>query len=74
MSEQKFPCSLQACPRCHELFKCGAANIGVCQCNTISLSKEQLTFINQQYDTCLCINCLQVLQYDYEQQTALIIK
>lgn len=74
MPEEKLPYSSQACPRCHQSFECKAHTIGVCQCSTISLSKEQTIFINQQYDTCLCINCLWILQQTYEQQLRVSIE
>lgn len=68
MPEQVVPYSAQVCPRCHNSFACKAEEIGICQCSAISLSKEQSAFINQQYATCLCINCLHALQQEYELQ------
>lgn len=56
--------SLQVCPRCRQSFECKATEIGVCQCSAIRLSKELSESINEQYPTCLCINCLQALKND----------
>ncbi len=74
MPEQIRPYSQQACPRCHQPFVCKATDIGVCQCMAISLTKEQSTFINQQYATCLCINCLHDLQQEHIQQALISAK
>ncbi|RYU92619.1 cysteine-rich CWC family protein [Emticicia agri] len=68
MPEQVPTHSPDICPRCHQSFVCKAHEIGVCQCSAISLTKEQTAFINQHYDTCLCINCLKALQQTYQQQ------
>jgi hypothetical protein len=74
MPEQLPPYPLQACPRCHQSFACKTTHIGVCQCMAISFNKEQSAFINQQYTTCLCINCLRELQQEYLQQVQISAK
>lgn len=74
MPEQLPPYSPEACPRCHQLFECKANHIGACQCMAISLTIEQSAFINQQYATCLCINCLHDLQQAYEQRSHISVK
>jgi hypothetical protein len=62
------------CARCHSLFECKSGSIMLCQCQTVVLSAEQLEYINQQYEDCLCGRCLLELRSEYnEQQHALKI-
>jgi len=53
------------CPRCFDTFECKAGSILLCQCNTISLKEEESHYINQQFDDCLCINCMKDLKKEY---------
>jgi hypothetical protein len=46
------------CPRCGVAFECKPGNITQCQCNGITLTLEQKSYISQRYDDCLCRNCL----------------
>ncbi|WP_460469942.1 cysteine-rich CWC family protein [Emticicia fontis] len=66
--------SPNVCPRCQQSFACKAHEIDACQCSAISLSREQKIFINQRYTTCLCINCLYILQQEYESQPRVFIQ
>lgn len=49
------------CPRCKQAFECKPGNITQCQCFGIILSDEQRVYIEQQYNDCLCRDCLQYL-------------
>jgi hypothetical protein len=40
----------------------------LCQCQTVVLSAEQLEYINQQYEDCLCGRCLLELRAEYNEQ------
>ncbi|WP_337041783.1 cysteine-rich CWC family protein [Emticicia sp. 17c] len=57
----------EVCPRCQQIFMCQASDISQCQCRNVCLTKPQSEYINQQYTTCLCAACLQILQHEYEQ-------
>ncbi len=50
--EQKY------CPRCSKPFECKVGSILLCHCSQVILTDEQQNFIGQQYEDCLCINCL----------------
>jgi hypothetical protein len=56
LHEQKY------CPRCNLQFECKAGSIHLCQCSNIKLSAEEKDFIQQQFEDCLCINCLRQLK------------
>lgn len=57
------------CPKCKTPFECKVGSILLCQCSEIKLSNEELEFIQQKYDDCLCINCIKELKADYHNQT-----
>lgn len=56
------------CARCKSLFECKSGSIMLCQCQTVVLSAEQLEFISQQYEDCLCSRCLLELRAEYNGQ------
>lgn len=53
------------CPRCQSLFECKSGSIMLCQCQTVVLSSEQLEYISQRYDDCLCSRCLLEVRSEY---------
>ncbi|PHS75496.1 MAG: hypothetical protein COB19_03330 [Porticoccus sp.] len=46
------------CPRCHKAFECKLGSITICQCSDVSLMEVQKEWIGQQWDSCLCKDCL----------------
>ena len=55
----------KSCPRCQAVFICKTGDITHCQCSHISLTTEETAFIEDRYNDCLCLNCLQDLRYKY---------
>ena len=53
------------CAKCGSKFECKSDSIEECQCNTITLSNEELSYVASKFDTCLCANCLQEFQSEY---------
>jgi hypothetical protein len=53
------------CPRCKQVFECKVGSIHLCQCSNIPLTTEEKYFIQQQFEDCLCINCLHQLKESY---------
>lgn len=49
------------CPRCGGFFKCNHERIEECHCMTIPLDAAQLEFIEQNYNGCLCHDCLETV-------------
>ncbi|MDO5615319.1 MAG: cysteine-rich CWC family protein [Cruoricaptor ignavus] len=60
--EQKY------CPKCNATFECKVGSILLCQCSEIKLSNEELEFIQEKYDDCLCANCMKKLKAEYHNQ------
>ena len=54
------------CPRCKQAFECKAGNITQCQCYGVELTAALRVFIKQQFDDCLCRDCLLQLQDEFE--------
>ncbi len=54
------------CQRCDTQFECKVGTIAICQCSTVTLSKEERGHIEQKYDDCLCANCLKVLRTEHK--------
>lgn len=55
----------KCCQKCGQHFECKAGSIMQCQCSAILLSTEERHYIEKQYDDCLCINCLNILQNEH---------
>ncbi|MFC6100076.1 cysteine-rich CWC family protein [Olivibacter domesticus] len=58
-----------ACERCYTLIECRANSYAKCQCSIVDLSINEMQFISEQYDGCLCAKCLGELKEQYHQQT-----
>jgi len=55
----------KSCPRCAAAFTCKTGDVANCQCVNIYLTAEETAFIEDRYNDCLCINCLQDLKNKY---------
>ncbi|HMH32078.1 MAG TPA: cysteine-rich CWC family protein [Puia sp.] len=55
----------KTCPRCQVAFECRVGDIGNCQCQGLSLSAEEMAFIEERYADCLCRQCLTDLKNKY---------
>jgi hypothetical protein len=56
----------KSCPRCNIEFECNSSSIENCQCNIILLSDETKKQLQDQYQDCLCINCLKEIQTEFD--------
>ncbi|WP_345268651.1 cysteine-rich CWC family protein [Nibrella viscosa] len=56
------PSHTKRCPRCGKAFACQPERIHECQCAGIQLSNAQRQYISEQYEGCLCRQCLQESQ------------
>lgn len=54
------------CARCRRSFECKVGNIAECQCSTVTLTHEERVYIESTYQDCLCVACLQALQFEYK--------
>ncbi|MDH5360346.1 MAG: cysteine-rich CWC family protein [Gammaproteobacteria bacterium] len=58
------------CPRCQAEFECKVGNIQLCQCSGVTLSDDEMAYLQEQYDDCLCARCLRSLQQLQQQGQA----
>ncbi|MEO7214093.1 cysteine-rich CWC family protein [Mucilaginibacter sp.] len=55
------------CDRCQSRFECKANSYTKCQCSTVQLSINEVQYVSELYDGCLCANCLLELQKEYQE-------
>ncbi|MCK4705624.1 MAG: cysteine-rich CWC family protein [Gammaproteobacteria bacterium] len=56
----------KTCSRCQIVFECKSDDIINCQCALVALDQNQRDKILEQYDDCLCANCLEQLRVKYK--------
>lgn len=65
---------IKVCPSCHSQFECKAGNITECQCSQILLSSDEAIYIENNFGGCLCLNCLKILQQEYNAVKKLLVE
>ena len=60
-----------ACERCGTSIECKANNYTQCQCSSIRLSLNELQFVSENFDGCLCLKCLDDLKTEFAKITDL---
>jgi hypothetical protein len=55
----------KTCPHCKATFDCSHDNLTDCHCVTVPLDEQQLAYIRENYDDCLCNACLQNIIYSF---------
>lgn len=53
------------CERCNTAFECKANKFTQCQCSAVPLSINEVQYISELHDGCLCAACLRILQQEY---------
>ena len=53
---------LKYCPRCHSTFECKVGNVLLCQCNKINLNVMEKEYLSNNYNDCLCVNCMEEIK------------
>ena len=56
------------CERCNTPVVCKANNYARCQCSTVQLTINEMQYISETYDACLCAKCLTELREEYREQ------
>ena len=46
----------KVCEACHQAFECGQYG---CWCTKLNITEQQMTWIEQSFQDCLCPRCLQ---------------
>jgi hypothetical protein len=54
-----------ACERCSKRVECKANNYTQCQCSQVQLSLNEVQYISENFEGCLCANCLMELKEEY---------
>ncbi|WP_158824993.1 cysteine-rich CWC family protein [Mucilaginibacter lacusdianchii] len=55
------------CERCRTAFECKANSYTKCQCSKVQLTINEVQYVSELYDGCLCVNCLIELQKEYQE-------
>lgn len=56
-----------SCERCRTRVECKANASLKCQCNAVQLDLNEVQYISELYDGCLCAACLRALQLEYQE-------
>ncbi|WP_183556649.1 cysteine-rich CWC family protein [Mucilaginibacter sp. SP1R1] len=60
------------CERCEAPFECKANSFTKCQCSTVQLSLNEVQYVSELYDGCLCASCLLLIQQEYRVSMGLV--
>lgn len=58
------------CERCGAAIECKANAYTKCQCSVVYLSLNEVQYIGEHFDSCLCAKCLSELQLEYQESLA----
>jgi hypothetical protein len=53
------------CERCGKKMECKANAYTKCQCSTVQLNLNEVQYISEHYEGCMCAACLLELQQEY---------
>ena len=53
------------CERCGQHFECKANSRAKCQCDAVQLNLNELQFVSERFEGCVCAACLLALQDEY---------
>lgn len=59
-----------SCERCNTSIECKANAYMKCQCSTVQLNLNEVQYISEQHEGCLCAKCLLELQEEYQNSVA----
>lgn len=57
-----------ACERCGTAIECKANAYTKCQCSVVQLTINEVQYVSELYDGCLCAKCLLELQQEYREE------
>ncbi len=55
------------CPRCSTSFECKVGSILLCQCTSVTLTETERNYLHENYEDCLCANCMKELKIEFHQ-------
>ena len=53
------------CERCGASMECKANSYTKCQCSKVQLNLNEVQYISENYEGCMCAACLIALKYAY---------
>lgn len=53
------------CDRCGDSIECKANSFTKCQCSVVQLNLNEVQYIAENYEGCMCAKCLVELQEEY---------
>ena len=57
---------LISCERCSKQIECKSNSFLKCQCSQIQLNLNEVQYVSEFYEGCLCVNCLMDLQKEHQ--------
>lgn len=54
-----------SCERCGARMECKANAFSKCQCCTVQLNLNEMQYVSECFEGCLCARCLKELQEEY---------
>jgi hypothetical protein len=55
------------CDRCNTSIECKANSYTKCQCSVVQLNLNEVQYISENYEGCMCAKCLLELQKEYQE-------
>ncbi len=55
-----------SCERCGKRMECKANSFTKCQCSDVRLTINEVQYISENYEGCMCAECLVALQGEYQ--------
>jgi len=55
------------CDRCGKRIECKANAYTKCQCSDVQLTLNEVQYISENFEGCMCADCLRDLQLEYKE-------
>ena len=62
-----------ACERCGSAIECKANSYTKCQCSVVQLTINEVQYISENYEGCMCAGCLLELQTEYRDMMGIAV-
>ena len=62
-----------SCDRCGTSMECKANAYAKCKCSTVQLTINEVQYISENYEGCMCAGCLLELQVEYREMMGIAV-
>ncbi|MEO8885969.1 MAG: cysteine-rich CWC family protein [Mucilaginibacter sp.] len=62
-----------SCDRCGKRMECKANSYTKCQCSGVQLTINEVQYISENYEGCMCAGCLVELQMEYREMMGITV-